>query len=112
MKSILRLWIPLVGVLTLMVGLLYASVQQVHRSGADDPQIQMAEDAAKRLNARESIQDIVPVGEVEISESLAPFLNFYDADGQAVAGNGLLHGSLPDYPWAHCKRRGPTARTG
>jgi len=44
-------WLPLAVATTLLCGLIYAVLEYDLRSGADDPQIQMAEDAATRLDA-------------------------------------------------------------
>ena len=41
-------WLPLGVAVTLVCALIYATVQQNYRQSANDPQIQMAEDAALR----------------------------------------------------------------
>jgi hypothetical protein len=97
-KKILGIWLPLVVVITALCGLVYISVQQSLRQGANDPQIQMAEDAAGALTAGTAARTVVPATLVDMNRSLAPFLIIYSPDGQPVAGSGLLDGKLPEIP--------------
>jgi len=78
--------------------LVYLAVQQSLRQGANDPQIQMAEDAATQLQTSTSTENVIPSGVVNINQSLAPYLVIYDAAGNPIAGNGLLNGMLPGLP--------------
>lgn len=97
-KSIFRVWFPFAVVTTAFCALAYVSVQQALRSGLNDPQIQMAEDAAYALNNGATIETVVPTEKIEMSRSLAPFIAIYDNDGKPVASSGLLNGQMPDYP--------------
>jgi len=97
-KSIFRVWFPFAVVATAFCALAYVSVQQVLRNGLNDPQIQMAEDAAYALNNGATIEMVVPSEKIEMSCSLAPFIVIYDNDGKPVATSGLLNGQMPDYP--------------
>ncbi len=96
--TILRLWLPFAVVTTAFCGLAFVTVQQVQRQDANDPQIQMAEDAAAALNRGEKVVAVLPTTQVEMSESLAPFVEIFDENGKSVASSGLLHGTMPDYP--------------
>ncbi len=95
---ILRAWLPIAVAVTGLSALVYGSVQQVLRQDANDPQIQMAEDAAAALKSGASPASLAPSTHVDIARSLAPFLLLYDTNGKPTAGSGLLDGSLPDYP--------------
>jgi hypothetical protein len=97
-KNIVRIWLPFVVVITAFCALTYAAVQQALRQGLNDPQIQMAEDTAYALNNGAAIDSVVAAPKVEMSRSLAPFIDIYDVNGKAAAGSGLLNGQLPDYP--------------
>src|SRR5450759_2652178 len=97
-KNILRHWLPLAVVTTLLCGLVYLAVQQSLRWGANDPQIQMAEDAAATLAAGGTPESVLPTALVEISTSLAPFMVIYSAAGESLASSGLLHGAVPILP--------------
>lgn len=96
--KVLRSWLPLAAVLTLVTGMIYASVQQTYRSGADDPQIQMAEDAAARLDAGANPEEVIQGTMVEMSTSLAPFLMVFDEAGEPVARDVSLHGNVTRPP--------------
>ena len=52
-KAVLQHWLLVAIVVTVLVGLLYAAVQQDLRQGANDQQIQMSEDAAAKRAFRE-----------------------------------------------------------
>jgi hypothetical protein len=97
-KNILRHWLPLAAVTTLLCGLVYLVVQQSLRWGANDPQIQMAEDGAADLAAGGTPESLLPVAQVEISNSLAPFMVIYKDTGEPLASSGLLHGTIPLLP--------------
>jgi hypothetical protein len=97
-RTALKLWLPLAAVITVLAGLVYLAVQQSYRMGANDPQIQMAEDAAAALAAGQAAQSIVPVGKIDIAQSLAPYLIVFDASGKPIASNAVLHGQTPDVP--------------
>ena len=96
--NILRYWLPLAFVTGALCVLVYLAVQQALRHGANDPQIQMAEDAAYALSQGGSVAEVIPAGSVEISRSLAPFLVVYDETGKPQAGSGVLHGEMPVLP--------------
>jgi len=85
-------WIPLAVLTVGLSGLVYVAVQQAHRGMADDPQIQMARDAAHALASGAAAQGLVPAIQVDISTSLAPYLVIYDANRQVVAASATLHG--------------------
>ncbi|MGE5073212.1 MAG: hypothetical protein ACM3MF_07275 [Anaerolineae bacterium] len=97
-KNIMRTWLPLAVVVTAMAALVFLTVQQALRQGANDPQIQMAEDTAAALDHGASAESAVPRERVELASSLAPFVVLYDASGKPVAGSGMLDGALPEYP--------------
>lgn len=90
-------------------GLIYATVQQVLRSDANDPQIQMAEDAAAALGAGEQVQSFVPVQKIDIATSLASFMIVFDASGNPLASSAQLDGQVPTIPsgiFAYVKQNG------
>ena len=97
-KNILRHWLPLAVVIVLLCGLIYLTVQQSLRMGANDPQIQMAEEAATSLAAGGTPVSILPATQLDISTSLAPFLVVYSDTGEPLASSGLLDGAVPLLP--------------
>jgi hypothetical protein len=97
-KHILRQWLPLAVVVTAVCGLVYLAVQQDLRQSANDPQIQMAEDAAAALGNGAAVEAIVPVEKVAIEHSLAPFVMVFNDRGDVVGSSATLHGKTPQLP--------------
>ena len=98
LKSVVRIWLPFAVIISAFCLLAYTTVQQALRQGLNDPQIQMAEDTAYALNNGATADSVVTGAKVEMSRSLAPFIDVYDSNGKPVAGSGWLNGQLPDYP--------------
>ena len=96
--SVLRHWLPLTAVTTALCGLVYGAVQQVLRQSANDPQIQMAEDAAAALEQGGTVESVLPATKIDVAQSLAPFLIVFDDTGKPLASSGLLHDQIPDLP--------------
>ena len=98
LKTTFRYYLLVVIVIIGFYFSLYAVVQQVLRQGANDPQIQMAEDAASKLATGQSAQTIVPVEKVNIATSVAPFMMVFDANGTPIASSAQLNGQTPTIP--------------
>ncbi len=85
--------------ITVGSGLVYVAAQQSYRQGANDPQIQMAEDFAAALAEGASYASIVPEPQsVDIQKSLSPFTVIYDKDGVPIVGSGILNKEYPNLP--------------
>lgn len=91
-------WLPLAVIISLLAGLIYVTMQQTYRRGANDPQIQLAEDAAFALVEGDNPDLVIPTQKIDISQSLAPYLIIYANDHTPLAGSGLLDGVLPSPP--------------
>jgi len=74
---------------------MYATVQQNYRQSANDPQIQMAEDAAIKLTRGTFI---FPQQYVDIAQSLSPFMMVFDTSGQVTSSQAFLDGTTPVLP--------------
>ncbi len=85
-------------VITGFAGLLEATVQQVLRQSADDPQIQIAEDTAAALTNGQQAQNVVPAEKVDIAKSLATYIIVFDASGKVIASSAQLNGQTPTLP--------------
>ena len=94
----LRLWLPIAVAVTLLCGLMYTLVQQDLRQTANDPQIQMAQDAAAQLASGTPVVSLVPSQRVDIAASLAAFLIVYDHTGKVIASSATLDGKTPMLP--------------
>ena len=97
-KSILVVWLAIAGVTTVVCGLVYLAALQVLRQSADDPQIQLAEDAANFLSQGAEAEAALPTTRIEMATSLAPFVIVFDAAGRVLATSGVLHGRAPHLP--------------
>jgi hypothetical protein len=113
-KKIMRRWLVTAAVSTVLCLLVYASTQQVLRQSANDPQIQMAEDAANTLSNGIDISKVVPSANIDISQSLSPFIIIYNNNGSPIASNGTLNGKVPAPPpgvFDHAKFNGENRLT-
>ena len=99
LRRLLLRWLQLAGAVTACCLLLDVTAQQVWRQQANDPQIQLARDAAARLAAGQAPADAVAgFPPVEFGHSLAPFLMVVDDHGAILASSGRLNGSLRTVP--------------
>lgn len=89
--SVLR-WLPLATLTVLLSGMVYGGIQQDYRSSANDPQIQIATDARNALNSGATPASVVPANQIDMSQSLAPYLAIYDASGHLLSSSATLHG--------------------
>ena len=99
LRRAFAIWLPIAAAATVLAGLIYAAVQHDLRSGANDPQIQMAEDTARALDNGASPGSLVAPHPVDVASSLAAFLIVVDRSGQSVASSADLHGQAPVPPF-------------
>jgi hypothetical protein len=92
------LWVPIAVAVTGVTALVYGAVQQDLRQGANDPQIQMAEDAAARLNGGAAPNTVVPSEQIELAGSLNSYVMVFDAESRLVASSAQLNGQAPPFP--------------
>jgi len=98
LAAVLAHWLPLEVVITALVMLVYATVQQAHRQGANDPQIQAAEDAARALAGGVSPRAVAGGAPVDLALSLTPWTTVFDAANRVLASNAVLDGRTPAPP--------------
>ncbi len=99
MQWLLRIWVPLAIGVTCVCGLIYLSIQQSERQSLNDPQIQIAEDAAAILKNGGSAVDVVPSSTtIDAAASLAPWIAVYDATGTPLQSDAVLSGEAPRPP--------------
>ncbi len=91
-------WIPFALTITFFCMLVYGAVQHDIRIGANDPQIQMAQDASSSLSSGTTPSNLVPNQQIDISKSLASYIIVYDVQGRIVASSANLHGNPPVVP--------------
>jgi hypothetical protein len=95
----LRDCLPLLGAVSVLAFAIGLAGQQMLRAGADDPQVQLAEDAAARFAAGTAPQGLVAgLPPLEITASIGPWLAVFDARGTPLASSARLDGALPALP--------------
>lgn len=94
------LWLPLAIALTGVFVFAYWGIQQHYRQDGNDPQVQMAEDGAARLNAGGVPAELVTRGAalIDTATSLAPWLAVYDQSGKPLESSAVLNGAPPKLP--------------
>ena len=98
-RHTLKVVLPLTVASIILIGFTYLAVQQDMRSSANDPQIQLAEDAATTLEAGAVPATVLPAtNTVDVSKSLAPFMEVLNDSGTVVASSGTLNGAAPILP--------------
>jgi hypothetical protein len=98
-RRALAFFIPLAVLATAGCGLVALEIQQGLRSGANDPQFQLADDAATRLNAGSNPALVLDrATPVDLSTSLAPFTIVFDSSHKVLAANARLDGGIPVPP--------------
>jgi hypothetical protein len=77
---------------------IYVAVQQNYRQSANDPQIQMAEDAVASLDNGGAFQSVILPMRVDIATSLSVFTTVFNDAGQPIGSSGYLQGGMPTLP--------------
>ena len=98
LKTTFKYWVGAAIILTALVFFVSVAVQQVIRQSANDPQVQMAEDAATKLASGQAAQDVIPKESVDIATSLAAYMIVFDANGKPIASSAQLNGQTPIIP--------------
>ena len=87
-----------IAIITILIGLVYATVQQTYRSSANDPQMQIVNELRTRLEFGKPIENYLKQDSVDLENSLGIFVATYDKNGQPLQSNALLDGKLPQLP--------------
>jgi hypothetical protein len=93
MKTIQHL--SAMAIITIIMGLIYASVQQTYRSNANDPQVQIAHDLRAHL---QNGKPLLFNDTIELERSLSVFTEVYDQNGDPIQSTGFLNGKMPQLP--------------
>lgn len=97
-RRILRNWLPIAFIATLLIGLVYVVGQQILRQNANDPQIQLSEDIADTLSNGTPVDSVIPVQRIDATASLATFVTVYDSTGHVTSTTGKLGNNDPVLP--------------
>ena len=83
---------------TIVIALVYATVQQSYRTAANDPQIEIAGNLGMKLSAGKAIANIYTPDTIDIAKSLSPAITFYDSARNPVRSTGFLRGEMYRLP--------------
>ena len=87
---------PILVAGTVMMLVVYAAIQQSYRQSADDPQIELAEDAAAALSDGNPASDFLSgMPKTDMSKSLASFMMIFDDSGELLASSAYFNGTSP-----------------
>ena len=86
------------AICSILILLIYATVQQSYRSNANYPQAAVTSDIANRLHRMASIDPYFSGDTVDLENSLNVFVVLYDASGQPLRSNAVFKGSPPQLP--------------
>jgi sensor histidine kinase regulating citrate/malate metabolism len=95
-RTMFQVWILIAVAVTLLCGTLYTGIQHQERTGANDPQIQLAQDIAS--NPTTPASEAIPTAKVDVTKSLANFAVVYDDQSKVVVSSMDLHGQTPTIP--------------
>ena len=91
-------WLPIAAAVVVLTGLVYLTAQQSLRSGANDPQLQMAGDFAAQLAGGAQPAQLLGTARVDLATSLSPYAIVFDRSGRVLASTGVLDGRVPSPP--------------
>lgn len=97
-KSFLLLYFAAACILSVVLGLVYASVQQGYRLGANDPQIALATGIRERMTSHLPVDHYFTTDSIDLSRSLGVFAVFYNQRGEPLKSSALLDGKMPQVP--------------
>ena len=86
------LWILMAGLITVAAFVAFVVVQQQLRGAANHPQIEMAREAAAKLNAGANTESVVSGAAIDLASSADPYLIVVDSNGALLASSAQLDG--------------------
>ena len=100
-RRAVAIFLPVAVLATALAGLIYVEVQQDLRGGANDPQYQLAEDAAARLDAGATPGSVLDAANpVDLGAGLGAFVIVFDSNHRVIATSATLDGGSPAPPQA------------
>ena len=85
------------AIITVIFGVIYATVQQSYRTTANDPQIQIARDINARIHQGKPVESFL-TDTIDITHSLSTFAALYEANGKPIRSSGYLDRKMPELP--------------
>src|SRR3954451_541059 len=97
MKSFIFTHLTAAALFSLIMLLIYATVQQTYRSAANDPQMQLARDIAKDIKYTRTCRYYLDSA-VDPKQSLGTFMQLYNDKGQLLFSGCTVNGKAPRIP--------------
>ena len=94
MKTLFVYFILPLALVTSIMAVIYGSVQQSYRTGANDPQIGLTQDIVNKLHKGVPLEKIISRDTVDIASSLSTFTALYDEGGKPIISTGFLDGKM------------------
>ncbi len=98
-SKLFGIWVVLAAIMTVLVGLVYAGVQQNYRQNANDPQIEITQEISEAITKGAPADQIIPpTAGTDIKDSLAAFAMVFDKDGKVIGSSAKLNDKDPVPP--------------
>lgn len=94
----LYLFLPYAVTITLLCGLLFLTLQQTLRLGANEPLVQLSLELSNRLSKEQEIPHQFPANKIDISKSISPFFYVYDVNRQFIGTTASINGEEVQIP--------------
>jgi len=94
-NGLVRAWLAIVGVATLILGASYAMVQQSTRLSADDLPLTTAQVAKQELQNGSDAKDVVPTLKTNLRFDTSVFMVITDSSQHILASSAVLDGRTP-----------------
>jgi len=96
--NILKFSVIAVVFVTLFSLMVYGTMQQMLRLGANVVPVQLAGDVINKIESGASVMSVVLPEKIEISKSLSPFVLILDQNKKVLASSATLDGAIPVIP--------------
>jgi hypothetical protein len=90
--------VVLAAILTICGAVSALTFQQMLRRGANQPQVQMADQFVSELSNGRPPAEVISSRKVELRDSLEPFAIYYNEAGIPIASSGTLNSKVPTPP--------------
>src|SRR3954452_5639576 len=94
MKSTIITHFTAAALFSLMILLVYATVQQTYRSAANDPQMQLARDIVVDIKYTRKYRYYLN-STIDPRQSLSTFMQLYNQKGQLLFSSSTINGKAP-----------------
>jgi hypothetical protein len=85
-------------IVTMIIALIYATVQQNYRGNANDPQVQIVSEVSNRLARMASVEEFFNGDTIDLAQSLGLFVVLYNESGQPIRSSAIFRGAAPQLP--------------